>query len=205
MRNGIDVTGAYTMESAEAIRRRHDRLLGDAFFASAKTGKNGTGTDATFDTTNMRVAHGSTGMSVAKLITARTKLKKQHVNLKRETPRIAFTEQEYEDLMNDILATSREFTGRTVLDTGEMEKYVGFTFVEFSSEFWTYTSEAGVTRCPFWVPSGILLADWGMMEAPTIRRATEYRGEPWEVYAQFKASATRLFENKVGEILAQQS
>lgn len=203
IRNGLQLDGTYVTAAAAAIRRAEDDVTLAAIFASAKTGKNGTGAAAAFDTTNMRVTSGSAGLTVSKLVSAKKVLLKQQVDIMAEKPRIAVTEIQWGDLMNDITFTSGDFSPSRPLSKGEIEEYVGFQFVQFSSLEFPYLVSSE-RRCPFWVPSGVCLADYDLME-PTVRQATELRGNPWEVYAMFTLGASRLDELKVGEILCAES
>lgn len=203
IRTGIEMTGTYTQSSVATVNRLRDDVVLAAMFGSAKTGKNGTGSAATFDTSNMRVASGSANMTVAKLIEAREKLIKYENDLDAETPYVAMTEKQWRSLMNDMKMISGDFNNNKPLEKGVVEAYVGFNIIVFSSARLTYTSSSD-RRCPFWVPSGVFLADYDLM-MPTIRKATEFRGEPYEVYTMLTLGATRLDEKKVGEILCTES
>lgn len=199
IRTGIEMTGTYTTSSVATINRLRDDVTLAGMFGSAKTGKNGTGAAATFDTTNMRVASGSANMTVSKLVDARAKLIKYENDLDAEMPRVAMTEIQWRSLMNDMKAISGDFSDDKPLKKGVIEEYVGFKIIVFSSNRLTYTASSE-RRCPFWVPSGMLLADYDLT-LPTIRQAKEFRGEPYEVYTMLTLGATRLDEKKVGEIL----
>lgn len=203
IRSGIDLTGTYVSAAVAAINRARDNVTLAAMFGSAKTGKNGGGSAATFDTSTMRVASGSTGMSVAKLVEAKKKLMAKEVDLDEEMPRVAMTENQWQDLMNDMTHISGDYNSGKPLMKGQIEEYVGFKIIQMASTRLTYTSSSD-RRCPFWVPSGVMLADYDLM-TPTIRQAKEKRGEPYEVYAMFTLGATRLDEKKVGEILCTES
>lgn len=203
IRTGIEMTGTYTQSSVATVNRLRDDIVLAAMIGSAKTGKNGAGTAQTFDTTNMRVASGSANMTVSKLIEAREKLIKYENDLDAETPYCAMTEKQWRSLMNDMKLISGDFSDDKPLKKGVVEEYVGFNIIVFSSARLTATSSSD-RRCPFWVPSGMLMADYDLM-MPTIRKATEFRGEPYEVYTMLTLGATRLDEKKVGEILCTES
>lgn len=203
IRNGIEMTGSYVQTATASVRRSRDNIILAAMFGSALTGKYGTGTPATFDTTNMRVVSGSTGLTVAKMAAMRAKFIYQEVDLDEEMPNIAITEKQWQDLMNDIMFISGDYNGGKPLAKGVVEEYVGFKIVQFSSKRLTYTASSE-RRCPCWVKSGVVLADYDLLD-PKIRQAAEIRGEPYEVYAMWTLGATRLDEGKVGEILCAES
>lgn len=198
IRNGISMDGQYTKAAVAAAMRAKDDVLLDAFFDDNKVGKNGSST-VSFDTTNMRVASGSAGLTVDKMIQMKEKLIFQEVDLDAEKPNIAVTEKQYRNLMTDILVTSGEFNDGKVLPKGVIEEYVGFNIIVFSSKRLTKLA-SGERRCPVWVKSGLLLANYDSLST-SIRVAEEMRGNPYEVYGMFTLGATRLDEKKCGEIL----
>lgn len=203
IRNGMMLDGTYVTAAAAAIRRAEDDVILAAAFGSAKTGKNGSGSAATFDTANMQVASGSAGLTVNKTIDAKKKLKKYSVDLRAETPWLCITEIQWGDLMRDITYTSAEFQSSRPLEKGEAERVLGFSLIDHPSPEYNYLSSSE-RRCLYGVKSGLLLADYDLMD-PKIRKAEEMRGEPWEVYAMFTLGASRLDEKKVGEILCAES
>lgn len=201
VRNGIEVGGTYVNAVTAAIRRSRDDVLLAAMFGSAKTGKNGSGTPETFDTANMRVASGSTGMTVAKITEMKKKFMYQEVDLDEEQLWGLITEEEWQDLMMDVQHISGDYNDKKPLAKGVVEEFVGCKFVQISSKRLTYKVSTA-RRCPFWVQSGVLLADYALT-LPTLREAQEYRGNPTEVYAMWTLGATRLDKAKVGEILCE--
>lgn len=201
LRNGISLDGTYTKAAVKAINRAMDDVIVDAMFGSAKTGKNGGGSAATFDTTNMRVASGTAGLTVSKLADAKQKLIKYEVigDDDSEKPQIACTEIQWKNLLDDITYVSGDFNPNKPLKKGEVEEYVGFDFTFFSSNRLTKLT-GGERRCPFWVKSAVELGIWDEIN-PQMRIAKELRGEPVEIYGMFTIGATRLDEKMIGEIL----
>lgn len=209
VRMGIDPSGYYTMAHAAGVIREEDQLIIDAIFADAKVGDNG-GSTSSFDTTNMRVASGSTGMSVSKLVDAQRILLDQHVDIEMETPCVAVTPTQREELMRDIQVTSRDFNGgEPVLKNGRLVSFMGFNIVTIASDT-EDGSDFGLPvtgsdrRCPFWVKSGMHMSTW---QAPTtsITQREDLRGRPMQLYTKGTHGATRVDENKVGEILCTES
>ena len=199
VRNGIGLSGKYTMAARAGVHREEDDIILAAMFADAKVGKNGSGTPVSFDSTNMRVAAGGEGLTVAKLTAAKAILMKQEVDLDEEKPQLACTEIQWRNLLADITVVSGDFNKSQPLPKGVVEEYVGFEFTFFSSNRMTYLVGSD-RRCPFWVPSGIELGTW-MEPDMDMRIAKELRGNPVEVYGMFTQGATRLDEKKVGDII----
>ena len=199
VRSGIQLLGTFTSSSVAAINRHKDAVAVAAMFGSASTGKNGTGTPAVFDSTNMRVSSGSTNMTVAKLLEAKKKLIYQEVDLDEEMPHCAMTELQWQSLMNDMKLISGDFNNDKPLKKGVVEEYCGFIFHTVSSK--RLTAKASTERrCPFWVPSGVFLGMWDNLQAD-IYEDKSYRGKTYMTYQSYSMAATRLDEKKVGDIL----
>ncbi len=199
LRNGIGLSGKYTMAARSGVNREMDDVIVDAMFGSAKTGKNGTGAVATFDATNMRVAADGSGLTVSKLALAKQIFIKQEVDLEEEKPQVACTEIQWKNLLDDITYVSGDFNSSKPLKKGEVEEYVGFEFTFFSSDRLTKLVGSD-RRCPFWVPSAMELGIW-QDASMDMRIAKELRGNPAEVYGMFTIGATRLDEKKIGDII----
>jgi hypothetical protein len=199
VRNGIQLNGTFVQSSVAAINRHKDRVAVTAMFGSASTGKNGTGSAATFDSTNMRVAAGGVNMTVAKLIDAKKKLIKYENDLDSEMPHVAMTENQWQSLMNDMKAISGDYNSEKPLLKGVIEEYVGFKIIVISSQRLNFLSSTD-RRCPFWVPSGVYLGMWDNLTSD-IYEDKSYRGTTYMVYSSYSMAATRLDEKKVGDIL----
>ena len=61
----IDPTSDYSLKLANAHGKNYDTVVIDAILGTANTGADGSGTQA-FDTSNQQIAHGGTGLTVAK-------------------------------------------------------------------------------------------------------------------------------------------
>lgn len=200
VRNGIQLNGTFVSSSVAAINRYKDYIAVSAMFGSAATGKNGTGSAATFDSSNMRVASGSVNMTVAKLIEAKKKLIKYENDVDSEMPHVAMTENQWQSLMNDMKLISGDYNDGKPLKRGVVEEYVGFRIIVISSQRLTWLSSSD-RRCPFWMPSGVFMGVWDNLFSD-IYDDKSYRGpHTWMVYSSISMAATRLDEKKVGDIL----
>jgi hypothetical protein len=204
----LDPTSPYTQAGVMAMRRAQDEMILRAFYASAATGTNG-GTPTAFDANQVvSVNTGGTnsGLNVAKLRAARRLLMAAGVDLDRETPVVAITALDQDQLLNEVQVQSMEFNTAPVLVEGRITRFMGFEFkhVEFTSTDYSAATRAamlsGVNRLiPVWVPSGIHLGTWKGLSVqiaprPDKRFATQ-------VYMTQTLGATRVEERRVVQIV----
>jgi hypothetical protein len=102
----IDPTSSYARAAAAAIGRAMDDTIIAAFGSAASTGK--TGSTSTSFAAGQQIAHGSGGLTIAKLVTAKKLLDAQSVDpsLKRY---IVVSPEQIEDLLNNTTVTSSDF------------------------------------------------------------------------------------------------
>jgi hypothetical protein len=102
----IDPTSSYARAAAAAIGRAMDDVIIDALGGTAKTGKEGT-TSTSFPA-GQKIAHGSAGLTIAKLVEAKKKLDANSVDpsIKRY---IVVSPEQIEDLLNSTTVTSSDF------------------------------------------------------------------------------------------------
>jgi len=102
----IDPTSSYARAAAAAIGRAMDDEIISALGGTALTGKTGS-TSTTFPS-GQKIAHGSAGLTVAKLVSAKKLLDAQSVD--PSIPRyIVVSPEQIEDLLNTTTATSSDF------------------------------------------------------------------------------------------------
>ena len=102
----IDPTSSYARAAAAAMGRAMDDVIIDALGGTAKTGKEGT-TSTAFPSAQ-KIAHGSAGLTIAKLVTAKKLLDANNVDksIKRY---IVVSPEQIEDLLNSTTVTSADF------------------------------------------------------------------------------------------------
>jgi len=102
----IDPTSSYARAAAAAIGRAMDDVIIDALGGTAKTGKEGA-TSTAFPAAQ-KIAHGSAGLTIAKLVTAKKLLDANNVDksIKRY---IVVSPEQIEDLLNSTTVTSADF------------------------------------------------------------------------------------------------
>lgn len=198
-----DPTNPYVDRMREAAARKLDEIIMSKFFATAKTGVDGT-TSTAFNSSNA-VAHGGTRMTVAKLRAMRKLIKKRHVDLRTIRPYIAVTSEQTDDLLGEVAVGSSDYNSVKPLVDGEVSSFMGFTFVPYEDNgnntdgrgipTTTVAGPATIRDCPVWVPDGMQLGQWAGLTIIINNRPDKNNIK--QIHATFTAGATRLEEDKV--------
>jgi hypothetical protein len=210
LRTISDPQNAYVEAGRKAIARKEDDLILDAFFATAKIGKDGTETEA-FDSSTYRIAvnygaSGNTGLTVAKLKRAVKLFLAAEVDFDDEMNQrfAAITSTQNEDLLDEVQIINSDYRGeKPVLDgDGRIKAFMGFTFIHIER---LSVDGSSYRRVPVWVKSGMHLGRFnpsghGPMKVDISQRK-DLRGHPYQIYFDMAGGATRLEQGKVIEIL----
>ena len=122
----IDPTSTYGRAAAAAMGRAMDDEIIAAALGTAKTGKDG-GTDTALPA-GQKIAHGSAGLTIAKLVSAKELLDAASVD--PSIPRhIIVSPKQISDLLNNTTVTSSDFNTVKALAQGEINSFVGFNFI----------------------------------------------------------------------------
>ena len=102
----VDPTSSYARAAAAAIGRAQDDVIISALGGSAKTGKEGSTSTAL--PAGQKIVHGSGGLTIAKLVSAKKLLDANSVDpsIKRY---IVVSPEQIEDLLNSTTVTSSDF------------------------------------------------------------------------------------------------
>ena len=122
----IDPTSTYGRAAAAAMGRAMDDEIIAAALGTAKTGKDG-GTDTTLPA-GQKIAHGSAGLTIAKLLSAKEILDANSVD-PSITRHIVVSPKQISDLLNNTTVTSSDFNTVKALAQGELSSFVGFNFI----------------------------------------------------------------------------
>lgn len=183
---------------AEAMRaawaRQIDAVIRDAALGTAYTGKNGS-TSTAFDTANSQIANGGTGLTIAKLRTARKKLRASQVD-QSEPLFIAVTAEEIDDLLGTTEVTSADFNSVKALVAGEVDTFMGFKFVHYEG---LGVDGSSHRRVICWAKSGLVLGQWNGLTTNIGPRADKNYTN--QIHMAGTIGATRTNEEKVLEIL----
>tara|TARA_R100000995_G_scaffold30176_3_gene13433 strand:- start:15388 stop:16248 length:861 start_codon:yes stop_codon:yes gene_type:complete len=192
----VDPTSAYAQSAAAAMNRAVDDEIIAAATGTSKTGKAGsTSTDLA---AAHIIAHGSAGLTVAKLLAAKEQLDLADVD--PSIPRhIAVAPQQIKDLLNTTEVKSSDFNTVKALAQGELNSYLGFTF-HMSNRL----ALSSTTRtCFAWAQDGILLAI-GQDQKSRIEERSD-KSFSTQVYYSQTVGATRMEEDKVVSVLCTES
>ena len=200
-----DPTSPYVERMREAAARKQDEIIMGKFFATAKTGKDGT-TDVSFPSRDI-VPHGTTRMSVSKLRSLRKLIKKRHVDLRMVRPKIAVTSEQVDDLLGEVAVGSSDYNSVKPLVDGEVSAFMGFDFIPYEDNgsstggrgIPTFVDGADTVRqLPVWVPDGMHYGDWEGLTIIISPRPDKNNIK--QIHATFTAGATRIEEGKVFQL-----
>ena len=200
----IDMTiiGRVSENTADAANMVAAGLGG--FHNTAFTGKSGT-TSTAFPSANIvAVDFGSTGvnsnLNVAKIREARRLLISFFNVPGRETWHFGYTSSQLSSLLSQTQITSADYNSVKALVYGEVDSFLGFKFVH--SEY--YLNNATPYRMiPVWTKNGMLMALGKDIETNVAQRADKRFS--WYAYALASVGSTRMQENKVLEVLCDET
>lgn len=193
----IDPTSPYAINGAYALGRAMDQLIISAALGTAKTGENGT-TNTSFATATQQVTVGGspTGLTVAKLRSAKKILLGNEVDVEMDPLYIAVTAKQLDDLLGTTEVTSSDYNTVKALVQGQVDTFMGFKFI--------HTELLGLDgsddrRVIAWAKSGLHLGMWNDINSKIDQRAD--KSYATQVYVKGTFGATRTEEKKVVEIL----
>lgn len=195
----VDPTNDVTMRVVEAHLRNYDDVGFAAMLGSAATGKDGSGSVA-FDTTNNQIAHGSTGITLAKLLQAQKILKKADVDMDNEDVYLFYGPDAEEDILAITNFTSRDFQIDPVLGTKAMPSFRGMKLV-FSNRIPEHTA-GSVFRVLVCSSRAIKIAKYNDI---TVRldRLPHLSDQPIQIYSKSSVGAVRMEESLIVDVLYQ--
>jgi len=201
----MDPQSAYAINAAMALGRKLDDIIIEAAFGTAYTGKTGS-TAVAFPAGDVIAVDyhddggsGNTGLTIDKLRRARTKLKQAQV-MKDEPWYIACAAHQIQNLLTTTQIGSQDFNMVKALVQGEVNTFMGFTFIESER---LLTDVSSYRRVIAWTQSGILLAIGDDINTEIDKLPTKKYSV--QVFAEVHANATRMEEGKVLEILCDET
>ena len=147
----IDPESDYVTNAAYAMGRALDQEIIDAFSATAYEGETGsTSTAWTSDAPGENtIADGGTGLTVGKLRTAMQALDSSNVPMSDRF--IVISPIGKQDLLEDAQVTSSDFNTVKALVNGEINTYMGFTFITHTG----LTIASNIRSCWAWHKSAM--------------------------------------------------
>lgn len=199
-----DPTNPYVERFREAAARKQDEIIMAAFFADAKVGKDGT-TSQAIKAANT-VAHGGTGLTVAKLRSVKKLIKKRHIDTRTVRPFFAVSAEEIDDLLGEVAVGSSDYNAVKPLVDGEVSQFMGFQFIPYEDNgdnlkgksIPQYTSGTVIRQCPVWVMDGMQHGTWQGLEITINNRADKNNIK--QIHGVITEGATRLEEDKVFQV-----
>lgn len=199
----IDPQGPLAQAAIKGVGRKMDEVIFGAFYADAKTGKQGGSTEV-FNTTTHRVAAAfgaaaNTGLNVDKIIEALRLMENADVDLEMEKPILAITPTQHANLKRQTQVINTDFFtkgGAPVLSgDGRVTEFAGCKIVVSR----LVPANASFRLCPMWVPSGMHLGVWEDVKARVDERP-DIEGVPYQLYTHMTIGATRLESGRVIQI-----
>lgn len=122
----VEPDSKYVKRHSGAMGRGIDDEIIRALGAAATQGK--TGSSSVALPAGQKIASGSTGMTVQKLINAKEILDENEVD--EFIPRyVAMASKQFSNMLNDDKVTSSDYAAIKALVRGEINEYLGFTFI----------------------------------------------------------------------------
>ena len=188
----VDPTSTYSRAAAAAMGRAIDDVIIAAALGTAYTGKDGSTSTALPSAQKIAVA--SSGLTIAKLVSAKEILDSGNVD--PSIPRhIVVSPKQVSDLLNNTTVTSSDYNTVKALAMGEINTFVGFQF-HVSNRLGTVGS--GDRQVIAFAGDGIKLAVGKEPSARIDERAD--KSYATQVYYCQSVGATRMEEAKVVEI-----
>ncbi len=188
----VDPTSTYSRAAAAAMGRAMDDVIISAALGTSQTGKDGS-TSTTLPA-GQKIAHGSAGLTIAKLVSAKELLDAASVD--PSIPRhIVVSPKQISDLLNNTTVTSSDFNTVKALAQGEVSSFVGFNFIVSNRLNTDSNSDRQVIA---FAQDGLKLAVGKEPAARIDERAD--KSYSTQVYYCQTIGATRMEEEKVVEI-----
>ena len=188
----IDPTSSYAKAAAAAMGRAMDSVIIAAAIGTAKTGVSG-GTSTALPSTQ-KIVHGSAGLTVAKLLSAKKILDENDVDPSVKRYCVVSPEQ-IEDLLNLTEVKSSDFNTVKALAQGDINSFLGFEFITSN----LLSADATPSRQVIaFAADGIKLGIGKDITAKISER--DDKSYSTQVYYCMDLGATRMEEEKVVEI-----
>jgi len=189
-----DPTSKYAVSAVAAMNRAIDDEIIAAALATAYGGRDGTTTYA-FPTSTHQIAHGSTGLNLTKLLTAKEILD-SYENDPDEPRFLALSAKQVTSLLNTTEIKSADYNTVKALAAGQIDTFLGFKFIRTER----LTKVSSTRSCLAWSQNSILLG----IGTDIITRVSERADKNYatQVYVGMFIGATRMDEKGVVEIQA---
>lgn len=148
----IEPENNYAKAQSMAMKRAKDDAVIAAALGTAYTGEEG-GTAVTFPATQ-QIASGTTGMTLAKMLSTLEKFNSNNVETDEEK-HMVLGEKQVTDLLKLTEVNSADFNNVKALTIGKVTSYLGFTIIMSTR---LATNASSERRCFSWVKPGLLFS-----------------------------------------------
>lgn len=193
-----DPVNDYSKTGAYAVGRKTDDIIIAQFFADASTGVDGS-TSTTFPTSTHQVAVSAGGLDIDQILDAR-RILEVYENPEDDGDNkwyAALGARQREDLLKTTELTSADYNTIKALRAGQVDMYVGFTFLKTQGLGVDGSSDR---RCPFWRKSAMKLAI--SEESRVFVDILPQRRHSTQIRLELDAGCTRMDEDGVVEVIA---
>jgi len=195
----IDPTSIYAEAAAMAMGRQIDTNITTAFFASAKTGVDGTTTTSFSSGQQVAVNTGSssaTVLNMAKVRAAEKLFLSNHYTPADELIMVVDGVQ-MANMKGEYEATDATNKVSAMFDSNGMITQIGIFKVILCNSL--PLDGSSYTRIPVFAKNAMAYAEWMGVSAKVTQR-TDLRGQPYQIYTDMVGNATRTQEVGVVEI-----
>lgn len=193
----VDPKSHYNNLARMALNRAKDRIIIAALGGTAYSGK--TGTTAVTLPSAQKIAHGSVGLTLEKLMAAKELLDEAEVDEDAERYIVCAAHQIDTDLLSETEVTSADYNTIRALVKGEVDTFMGFKFIR--TQLLTLTSS--VRYCYAYTKNAIGYGMLSDIESKIDRRVD--KNYAWQVWDKMDIGATRIEEECVVEISCSES
>lgn len=194
-----DPTNDIVKRITNALDKNYDTVVMNAILGSALTGHAGGSTQA-FDTSNNQIAHGSTGLTLEKILQGLRILEAAGVDTDRSDMYLICDPRGKEDLMALSTMTSNDFQNNKILTGKSFPQIRGINII--STNIVPAQSAGSVFRAVLVTGDAVKIAR-GMEKKIDISIRKDKKDQPVQIYAKEFFGAVRMEENLCVDILFQ--
>jgi hypothetical protein len=192
----VDPKGPYQQAAKAAMNRRKDRIILAALGGTAYEGK--TGTTSVSLPSAQKIAHGSTTITISKLLQAKQLLKEAEVP---GPYYFVCPEESIIDLLGTVEVTSADFNSVKALVNGEIDTFLGFKFIQTELVYLENGSSTTTWYCYAYSKGAV---GFGNIEDVTVRLTERAdKNYAWQPYVSMDMGGTRVEDPMVVEIASQ--
>lgn len=189
----VDPKGPYQEAARMAMNRRKDRLILAALGGNAYSGKAG-GTTVALPSAQ-EIAHGSVGMTIAKLLNAKQLLDEAEAP---EDRYFICPSESIIDLLGTTEITNADYNTVRALASGQIDSFLGFKFIRTEL---VYLENGSTTTTWYNYAFCKGAIGFGTIEDITVRLTERSdKNYAWQAYCSMDMGATRVEDNMVVEV-----